>query len=179
MSRQPLTLMSNRMVTTTIAIQRVSVDKILDLRHRILRAGLPPESARFEGDEDDTTRHFAASAMGSEGRLVGCLSFMFNSFDHEPAWQLRGMAVDSSDQRRGVGQELIEHAEEALARDGKAGLLWCNARLPAVGFYQKLGWATVSAVFEIPTAGPHVKMTKRLKKSGFALETVENSHGNT
>ena len=40
--------------------------------------------------------------------------------------------------------------------------LWCNARTPAVGFYQRMGWAVVSDVFEIPTAGPHVRMTKRL-----------------
>ena len=163
------------MTTATIAIHRVAVDKILALRHRILREGLPPESARFEGDEAETTFHFAAYASGSGGPLLGCLSFMLNSYGHEPAWQLRGMAVDSPHQRRSVGRQLIGRAEEALAREGRAGLLWCNARLPAVGFYQKLGWAAVSDVFEIPTAGPHVKMTKQLKNSDFMRETIENS----
>jgi len=170
-------LLPECMATITIAIQRVGVDRILELRHRILRAGLPPESARFEGDDAPTTLHFAAFAPGSESRLAGCLSFMLNSFNHEPAWQLRGMAVDAPDQRRGVGRKLIAHAEEALAREGQAGLLWCNARLPAAGFYEKLGWATVSEVFEIPTAGPHVKMTKRLKESDSAREIVEKSRG--
>jgi len=41
-------------------------------------------------------------------------------------------------------------------------LLWCNARVPAVGFYESLGWRVVSERFEIPTAGPHVKMVRRL-----------------
>jgi GNAT superfamily N-acetyltransferase len=157
--------MWNRMSATPIVIQQVGVDKIFALRHKILRAGLPLESARFEGDEAETTLHFAAYSSGAEGRLVGCLSFMLNSWEQQPAWQLRGMAVDAPHQRRGVGRELIARAEEALARQGRTPLLWCNARVPAVGFYQKLGWTVVSAVFEIPTAGPHVKMTKRLKKS--------------
>ena len=170
--------MPNGMSTTAIAIQTVGVDKILALRHRILRQGLPLESARFDGDDAETTLHFAAYASGSESPLVGCLSFMLNSCGHEPAWQLRGMAVDLPHQRRGVGRQLIGRAEEALARQDRAGLLWCNARLPAVGFYHKLGWAAVSPVFEIPTAGPHVKMTKRLKNSASLRETVENSRGN-
>jgi GNAT superfamily N-acetyltransferase len=167
------------MKTTTIAIHKVSVDKILALRHSILREGLPLESACFEGDEAQTTFHFAAYSPDSGGSLVGCLSFMLSSFGHEPAWQLRGMAVDSPHQLRGVGRQLITHAEETVAREARAGLLWCNARLPAVGFYQKLGWTPVSAVFEIPTAGPHVKMTKRLKKSDSTRETVENSRNNS
>jgi GNAT superfamily N-acetyltransferase len=151
----------------TIEIRRVEVEKILDLRHRILRAGLPPESARFDGDEAATTIHWAAFARDvsdrAAGQAVGCLSFMLNSFQGEPAWQLRGMAVDQRHQRRGLGLELLAQAEEAVAAEGKAALLWCNARVPAAGFYQKQGWTIVSEVFEVPTAGPHVKMSKRLK----------------
>jgi GNAT superfamily N-acetyltransferase len=157
------------MMTAKIEIRRVGVEKILDLRHRILRAGLPPESACFEGDEEQTTLHLAAFVAEPSGRAdhpaAGCLSLMLNSFEAEPAWQLRGMAVDEAHQGRGLGRELLERAEAAAASDGKTGLLWCNARLPAAGFYQKHGWAIVSDVFEIPTAGPHVKMSKRLKRA--------------
>ncbi len=155
------------MKTPKIEIRRVGVEKILDLRHRILRAGLPPESARFDGDQADTTLHLAAFAVDASGRAgekaVGCLSLMLNRFAGQPAWQLRGMAVDEPLQRHGLGRELITRAEQAAASDGRAGWLWCNARLPAAGFYQKQGWSIVSEVFEIPMAGPHVKMTKRLK----------------
>jgi GNAT superfamily N-acetyltransferase len=71
--------------------------------------------------------------------------------------------VDEQHQRHGVGQELMRRAEEAAAAEGNAGWLWCNARTPAAAFYQKQGWTVVSEVFEIPTAGPHVKMSKKLK----------------
>ena len=169
------------MKTPTFEIRRVGVEMILNLRHRILRAGLPPESARFDGDEADTTLHWAAFALDAAGcaeeQAVGCLSLMLNSWAGEPAWQLRGMAVDEPLQRSGLGRELLARAEETAASLGTAGWLWCNARAPAIGFYQKLGWATVSEVFEIPTAGPHVKMSKRLKCAN-RRESVEKPRGN-
>jgi GNAT superfamily N-acetyltransferase len=168
------------MMSATIEIRRVGVEKILDLRHRILRAGLPPESARFEGDEAETTLHLAAFMVESSdpatNGAVGCLSLMLNSFQSEPAWQLRGMAVDEAQQRSGLGRKLLTHAEEAVASASTVGLLWCNARVPASGFYQKQGWTIVSEVFEIATAGPHVKMSKRVKGAN-SRETVEKPSG--
>jgi len=169
------------MTTPKIQIRRVDVEKILDLRHRILRAGLPPEAARFEGDEAPTTLHWAAFALDAAGReggrAIGCLSLMLNSLDAEPAWQLRGMAVDGPQQRNGLGRTLLARAEEAAASEGKAGWLWCNARVPAAGFYQKQGWTTISEVFEIPAAGPHVKMSKKLNCAN-RRESVEKPRGN-
>jgi len=163
-------------MSAKIEVRRVAVEKILDLRHRILRAGLPPESACFEGDAAETTLHFAAFAVETSGRAglqpVGCLSLMLNSFQTEPAWQLRGMAVDELHQGRGLGRELLKHAEQEVAADSQVRFLWCNARVPAAGFYQKHGWTIVSDVFEIPTAGPHVKMSKRLKGANLR-ETIE------
>jgi GNAT superfamily N-acetyltransferase len=164
------------MTTPKINIRRVEVEKILTLRHRLLRAGLPLDSARFDGDEAETTLHLAALTDAASGRageeVVGCLSLMLNSFNAEPAWQLRGMAVEESQQRRGLGRELMRRAEEAVAAEGNAAWLWCNARVPAAAFYQKQGWTIVSEVFEIPTAGPHVKMSKKLK-CPKPRETVE------
>jgi len=166
-------------MSAKIEVRRVAVEKILDLRHRILRAGLPPESACFEGDEAETTLHFAAFAVEPSGHAgqhpVGCLSLMLNSFQAEPAWQLRGMAVDESHQGRGLGRELLKHAEQTV-EIGQVLLLWCNARVPAAGFYEKHGWTIVSDVFEIPTAGPHVKMSKRLKGAN-PRETIEKPSG--
>jgi len=141
---------------------------------------MPPESARFDGDEAETTQHWAAFAVnasgGGEEEVVACLSLMLNSFNAEPAWQLRGMAVDEAHQGRGLGRDLLKRAAAAAAAEGKAGCLWCNARTPAAGFYQKQGWTVLSEVFEIPTAGPHVKMSKRLKCTK-QRETVEKERG--
>ncbi len=58
----------------------------------------------------------------------------------------------------GVGRQLLRFIETELKFDQDNRTLWCNARVPAAPFYQKLGWRIVSEVFDIPTAGPHVRM---------------------
>lgn len=138
-----------------ITCRRVAVEEILPLRHRILRAGLPPETARFEGDRDATTRHYAAVA-GDEP--VCCLSLMQSDWEGRPAWQLRGMATDTHMQGRGVGRRLLEMAVAETGRDDPDRIFWCNARTSAIGFYEKHGWQVRSEPFDVPTAGPHVKM---------------------
>jgi GNAT superfamily N-acetyltransferase len=141
-------------------IRRAANDEILDLRHRILRAGLPRDTARFAGDEDAETRHLAAVDGG--GRIIGCLSLLLRPWQDQPAWQLRGMAVDADEQRRGVGRSLLTAAEREVLGDGRLRLIWCNARESAIGFYQKGGWQIASEPFIIAVAGVHRRMTRRL-----------------
>ena len=153
---------------TPVEIRRAALDEIIDLRHSVLREGLPREAAVFEGDEDPTSRHYAALA-GDEA--VCCATLHLNAWQGEPAWQLRGMATAPRFQRKGVGRELMDLIEADLRCDAcRPGadaatvplLLWCNARVPALGFYQSQGWKVVSDRFQVPTAGPHHRMLKRL-----------------
>ncbi|HEX4125138.1 MAG TPA: GNAT family N-acetyltransferase [Tepidisphaeraceae bacterium] len=142
-----------------IAIRRITVERIIDLRHAMLRQGLPREAAVFAGDEADTAIHLSAFAGET---VVGCLTLHLNEWQGEPAWQLRGMACRGDWQKRGVGRRLVEEAERLVLAGVGPRLMWCNARVPAIGFYCKMGWDVVSEEFEIPTAGPHVKMSRRL-----------------
>lgn len=144
----------------TILLRQARADEVIDLRHAVLRAGLPRDAAVFEADDLPTTMHFGA--LLEDGRLVGCASFMLNSYEGQPAWQLRGMATDPQFRSLGIGAALLEAAEMMLMRKSPLRLLWCHARTPALEFYQRQGWGAVSDVFEIPTAGPHVRMTRRL-----------------
>lgn len=142
-------------------VRRATLAEVVTLRHEVLRAGMPVEAAQFDGDDAADTRHFGAFA---EGVNVGCVSYMAIPCPLEPetsAWQLRGMATAPDWQGRGVGRALLSFAEPALIDEFGPGLLWCNARVPAVGFYVKQGWHIVSDIFEIPTAGPHRRMMKR------------------
>lgn len=138
-----------------ITFRRVAVEAILPLRHRILRAGLPFDTARFDGDYETTTRHYAAL---SGDAVVGCLSLMPSEWEGRPAWQLRGMAADGHVQGRGLGRRLLQVAVGEAARDEPGWIFWCNARTSAIGFYEKLGWQVRSEPFDVLTAGPHVKM---------------------
>ncbi|GIW77035.1 MAG: putative N-acetyltransferase YitI [Phycisphaerae bacterium] len=142
-----------------IEYQEVPVDRILCLRHKLLRDGLPAESARFEADDDPQTVHWAAVV---NGRVIGCVSLVLQALEGQPAWQLRGMAVLQEFQRRGIGSQLLRRTEEHVIRHAPPGLIWCNAREQAVGFYQRHGWKIISDRFDIPTAGAHYRMLKRL-----------------
>jgi GNAT superfamily N-acetyltransferase len=140
-------------------VRAVSGDQVIGLRHVILRQGLPREEAIFPGDEADTSIHLAAFA---DSAVIGCVTLHLNQWQGESAWQLRGMACRGDWQSRGVGRRLVEMAERRALDGVGPRLMWCNARVPASGFYRKMGWTVVSEEFEIPTAGPHVKMIKRL-----------------
>jgi len=136
-------------------IRPVSVESIVDLRHAVLRAGLPRATARFEGDDEPGTIHLAAT---ESGRVVGCVTLIERPLEGEPAWQLRGMAVAPDRRGAGVGRALLDAVGRELARRGDDRPVWCNARVPAIPFYEAHGWRCVSAVFEVPTAGPHRRM---------------------
>ena len=141
-------------------IRRVKAADVIDLRHAVLREGLPRETAIFPGDDNPDSRHYGAF---DSTRLIGCVTLHPSQWQDRPAWQLRGMAIVPDLRQTGIGKAMIEFLEADLA-DSNVKQLWCNARVPAAGFYQKMGWQIVSDVFEIPTAGPHVKMAKSLKR---------------
>ena len=145
----------------SLAYCAVTIDEIVELRHAELRTGLPIETADFDGDRDPATLHFGAFAPDG-GDNVGCASFMLNEFEDEPAYQLRGMATRKDWAGRGVGARLLDLAVQTILEATPIRQLWCNARVPAIGFYEKQGWAVVSELFEVPTAGPHRRMAKTL-----------------
>jgi len=150
------------MKTPQTHIRRAAASEVIDLRHAVLRAGLPRETATFPGDDDAAARHFVAE---QDGRIVATLTLHLNRWGDQAAWQLRGMAVEPALQGSGIGAQLLLAAERSVLDDSPTHQLWCNARVPAVRFYEKHGWTVVSDPFDVPTAGPHVKMIKRLAAS--------------
>ncbi len=133
----------------------IDVERILPIRQKVLRAGMPGLSPRFAGDDDPGTVHIAALI---DEEVVGCVTFLKSTIEDRPAWQMRGMAVDTARQGRGIGRHLLDQARAILAAADPRRLWWCNARTSAVPFYRALGWETVSEEFEIPSVGPHYRM---------------------
>lgn len=138
----------------------VDPEAVIDLRHRVLRQGMPRDAAIFEGDTEVGTVHLAA--FDDWDVVIGCVTILHRPWQSQIAWQLRGMAVDPQWQGRGVGRLLLVEVERLVLCDSHSTLLWCNARKPAVGFYERHGWRLASPEFEIPTAGPHHRMTRHL-----------------
>jgi GNAT superfamily N-acetyltransferase len=149
----------NSSTKANLVVSRVPPHAVLDLRHRVLRQGLPPESAVFEGDDEPTAIHLGAFDGST---MVGCVSLLQREWKGEPAWQMRGMAVDESMRGTGVGAALLDEVDRIVSASTFSKLNWCNARLVAKGFYERHGWTVESELFDIPTAGPHHKMSKRL-----------------
>ena len=84
----------------------------------------------------------------------------------------RGISVSGSDRQPSAVTEALQaagHRVDVLTyhvgKDPKLPGVRVF-RAPAVPFYQRAGWTVVSDVFDIPTAGPHHRMTRDLTTAG-------------
>jgi predicted GNAT family N-acyltransferase len=71
------------------------------------------------------------------------------------------MATDDDVRGAGHGAALLAACIEHVTASGGAEL-WCNARMPAVGFYRRAGLDVVSKEFDVSGIGPHVVMVRAL-----------------
>jgi len=77
--------------------------------------------------------------------------------------KIRQMAVDREHQSKGHGRSIIHFIEDSLAQQGFIHLCM-HARITAVGFYEKLGYARAGQEF-MEVGIPHVKMEKTIQPS--------------
>ena len=144
-----------------------NIEKITDLetysvRHAVLRKGKPIETCQFEGDDLPSAHHFGYFVNND---LVGIISIFKNNnviFAANNQYQIRGMAVLESHQKKGIGELLVKHCE-VYCKKLQSDLIWFNARTAAVGFYEKLGYAKVGTAFEIKDVGEHYLMAKSIR----------------
>jgi len=139
-----------------VMIRAARSEEVIDLRHRVLRQGLARSEAMFPGDDLPTSHHFAAFTEAND--VIGCATFHLNSWENQPAFQLRGMATHPAWVGKGIGRAVLNYGLKKIRAASPVHLFWCNARLIAIPFYEKLGWRIASERFEIPTAGPHHRM---------------------
>ncbi len=135
------------------------VAAILPIRTKVLRPHFESgQLAHFDGDEDEDTFHVGAQF---DGAIVGCASFMKRNAPEGATgeYQLRGMAVDTKLQGRGIGNRIVDVALTELGLRGATGV-WCNAREAAVEFYKRTGFQIASDEFQIEGIGPHFVMCR-------------------
>ena len=70
------------------------------------------------------------------------------------------MATLSSAQNTGAARALLNTAFQILKE--RSRLLWCDARIIATGFYEKLGFEKLGDRYSIPIIGLHYLMYKTL-----------------
>ena len=77
-------------------------------------------------------------------------------------YQICQMVVEPNYQNQSLGKNILSTLIQ-IAKDRGAVCVTLNARLTAVGFYQKLGFQTYGTEFpSSTTAIPHIKMYKKL-----------------
>lgn len=153
----------------TVDLGRLSPE-VLDLRARILRAGLDPSTAHFPGDDDPLAIH-ALARRGT--RAVGVGSLLPEPLEGVPGYRVRGMAVEQDYRGRGVGARILQHLlqvaheatgtqeESVTSRSTSVTPVWCHARVAARSLYERHGFEVVGEVFVIEGIGPHVLMVQR------------------
>lgn len=121
-----------------IRLRRISAEQTHPLRKTVLWPDLALNAQGVEGDE-------AALHLGAFDAdcLIGVASF----FPGGERVRLRKLAVAEACRGRGLGARLVR---DGAARMRSAGCctLWCDARVGALGFYERLGFAVTGAVFD-------------------------------
>lgn len=90
--------------------------------------------------EDADGMHFGAS---SDGALVAVISL----FETPNGIRFRKFATLPEWQGKGVGTQLLTHAIEWSRKKGERRI-WCDARVSALPFYARHGFAAEGGVFE-------------------------------
>lgn len=151
------------MVGPGIIVERVPPEVTFDLRHRVLRSGMPADSVRLPADEHPDSAAFAART--AEDEVVGTAIVAPEPCPWAPersdAWRLRGMATAEDRRGAGIGARLLEAALAHAAAEG-AALVWCHARTPARRFYERAGFRAHGAEWVDPDIGPHVAMWREV-----------------
>lgn len=143
-----------------------------DLRRRVLRDGDPAAVVIWPRDDESTSTHYGAKDHTGRILAIGTIyaqPLPDNATDRSLAhdiptahqFQFRGMASDASVRGSGAGRAVLD-ALIAHAQRHVPALLWCNARVAAIGFYEKAGMRIISDRFDIAGVGPHHVMAVRL-----------------
>jgi GNAT superfamily N-acetyltransferase len=128
------------------------------LRGRVLRPGQGFEALAFPGDDAPDSAHFGARTATGAILSVGSVMRETPPWRRAPlAWRVRGMATVPEARRQGLGARVLAALIAHAAAHG-GGLLWCNARTPAVRFYERVGFVAHGEPWDDREIGPHVAM---------------------
>ena len=126
-----------------------------DLRYDVLHE--PFGVVRDDEWHDDAPDSTHIVAISNDGKVVGYARLISRGSEA----QIRQVAVDFDWQRSGVGSALVAALVSRALERGARGV-WLNARVPAIGFYERLGFEAFGDVFTTGKTGlPHRRMEYR------------------
>ena len=125
------------------------------LRYRILRAPWGEAEGSEVDDIEDQCFHIMAT---NNMKAVGVGRLQFNSALEA---QIRYMAVEKAYEGKGIGRMLV-NALEREAKNQNISTVMLDAREPAVGFYQKLGYSIEKKSYLLFNEIQHYRMIKQI-----------------
>lgn len=141
---------------TQYSVKTITAEQARVIRAQVLYHHLTEKPLIYPNDDLASTLHLG---IFDHERLIGTCSLFDQHESNTPQgyWQLRGMAVASDYQGRGLGERLIKQVKTVLQQQGAQGI-WCNAREPVIAFYQRKGFQPIGERFDIPTICIHQRM---------------------
>ena len=131
------------------------------IRHQVLWQHKSFDDCGIDIDDQAGAFHLGAY----KGDELICVASFFKQnqvkFSEQHQYRLRAMATLSSAQNTGAARALLNTAFKIL-KDKDQNLLWCDARIIATGFYEKLGFEKLGDTYSIPIIGLHYLMYKTL-----------------
>jgi predicted GNAT family N-acyltransferase len=124
-------------LASMLFIEQITPHLTWQLRRDVLYPG--EYKHNMEMEEDNHGYHFGAF---KDNKLVAVVSL----FKHSDDWQFRKFAVSADMQKTGVGTQLLNYITNLVVQE-HGTRLWCNARLSAVGFYERFGFTQTGKIF--------------------------------
>ena len=130
-------------------------ERYYELRWRILRA--PWDEPRGSEVDDIENRCFHVMVIHDD-KVIGVGRLQYNSSKEA---QIRYMAVDDSYEGNGIGSSIVNTLETEAKRTNH-NMVVLDAREPAVGFYEKLGYEVTQKSYLLFDDIQHYQMIKSL-----------------
>jgi len=150
------------MGSSTFTIRQISAAETIPLRHSVLRPHQSVDACHYPGDDDPKNFHLGAFKAD---KLISIASYFLENHPDlkgTPQYRLRGMATDPDFRNMSAGTLLIKKGNEVLM-EKQVPVWWCNARVSAAGYYEKLGLKKLGPQFEIVPIGMHWVMYEELQ----------------
>ncbi|HET8828660.1 MAG TPA: GNAT family N-acetyltransferase [Pelobium sp.] len=118
-------------------IEQITQELTWRLRQNELYPDLPIDAIKLE--EDDLGTHLG---LFHQNKLATVVSL----FENNGQLQFRKLATDKKYQRLGLGSKMMNYVLN-YAKEKGLKKVWCNARLTATIFYEKLGFVKTGNAF--------------------------------